>query len=70
MVKYICDCCGKELKDEECFRNINFIKTTENWESELEHVKIKKQVCKLCYNKYLQRCGEVFYKLQKERNEK
>ncbi|HCL4455127.1 TPA: hypothetical protein N2D10_003154 [Clostridium botulinum] len=64
MVKYICDCCGKEVNGKKDFEPIAFY--TYGWGEHLEFN--SKEICKECYRNYMLECGKIFEQLKDRAN--
>ena len=60
MVKYICDCCGKEVNSK---KNLNLIEFyTFKWgeRKDISH----KEICQVCCDNFMLECGKVFERLK------
>ncbi|BAO04772.1 cell division protein [Clostridium botulinum B str. Osaka05] len=60
MIKFICDCCGKEVNDKKDLNCIEFYSF--KWE-ERKDISYK-EVCEKCYDDFMLECGKAFEQLK------
>lgn len=65
MIKHICDCCKKEVKNLKELYTINFLSNM-RYMNDGSLDEIYKDLCKECYIEYQLTCEKLFYKMAKD----